>query len=68
MALLAHKFLSNLQFFKVGETVMTKCGYLMLPGTFPDKVISYIDFADQAVVKCNVSVVKMFLWVLTIFK
>ena len=68
MAPLAHNVLSHLQFFKVGETVMTKCGYLMLPGTFPDKVIPYIDFADQGVVKCNISVVKMFLWVLPIFK
>ena len=68
MALLAHKCLSHLQFFKVGERVMSKCGYLMLPGAFLDKVIPYIGFTDQAVVKCNVSVVKMFLWVMTIFK
>ena len=47
---------------------MSKCGYLMLPGAFLDKVIPYIGFTDQAVVKCNVSVVKMFLWVMAIFK
>ena len=36
LALLTHNFLSNLQFFKVGEIMVSKYGYSMLPGEFPD--------------------------------
>ena len=31
----------------------------MLPGVFPDKVTSDIDFTDEAVVQCDVPVVKI---------
>ena len=61
----AHNFLSNLQFFKVGKTMVSKYEYLMLPGAFPDKVTPYIDFTDESVVQsdntCKVPVVKMLL-------
>ena len=40
---------------------MSKYGHLMLPGAFPDKVTLYIDFKDQAVVQCDVPVVKILL-------
>ena len=42
--------------------MLSKHGHLMLPpGTFPDKVTPGIDFKDEAVVQCDVSVVKMLL-------
>ena len=57
--------MSNLQFFKVGKTMVSKYEYLMLPGAFPDKVTPYIDFTDESVVQsdntCKVPVVKMLL-------
>ena len=31
----------------------------MLPGVFPDKVTSDIDFTDEEVVQCDVPVVKI---------
>ena len=31
----------------------------MLPGTFPDNVTPNIDFADEAIVQCDVPVVKI---------
>ena len=40
-----------------------KCGHLILPGAFPDKIISGINFTDKAVVQCDV---KILLWVLLI--
>ena len=40
----------------------------MLPGTFTDKVIPDIDFTDEAVVQCDVPVVKILLQVLVIYK
>ena len=58
MALLAHNFLSHLQFFKVVEITVSKHGHLMLPGAFPDKVTSDLDFTDEAVVQCDVTFVK----------
>ena len=58
MALAAHNVLSHLQFFKVGETIASKYGDLMLPETFPDKVITHIDFTDEAVVQFDIPVVK----------
>ena len=36
---------------------LAKYGHLTLPGTVPDKVIPDIDFADEAVVHCDVPVV-----------
>ena len=37
------------------------------PGAFPDKVTPDIDFTDE-VVQCDVPVVKIFLYVLVIYK
>ena len=31
----------------------------MLPGAFPDKVTADIDFADEALVQCDITVVKI---------
>ena len=59
MALLKNNFLSHLQFSKVGEIIVLKYGHLMLlSGIFSDKVTPVIDFADEAVVQCDVPVVK----------
>ena len=55
------KFLSHLQFFKVGKIMVSKYGHLMLPGTFTDKITPHIDFTDEAVVQCDVPVVKILL-------
>ena len=46
--------------FKVGEIIVSKYGQLMLPGVFPDKITSDIDFTDEAVVDHGVPVVKYF--------
>ena len=35
-------------------------GHFMLPQAFPDKVMSDIDFTDEAVVECDVQVTKKF--------
>ena len=43
----------------MGKIMFSKYGHLMLPGAFPDKVTSDIDFADEAVVECYVSVIKI---------
>ena len=62
MALLARNSLSHLQLFKVGKIMLSKYRHLMLPsGTFPDKVVPGIDFKDEAVVQCDVLVVKILL-------
>ena len=61
MPLSTHKFLSHLKFFKVGEIMVSKYGHLMLPGAFPDKVNPDIDFIDEAVVQCDLPVVKILL-------
>ena len=59
MTLPACNSLSHLQLFKVGK-IMSKYGHLTLPsGTFPDKVTPGIDFTDEAVVQCDVPVVKI---------
>ena len=69
MALPAHNFLSHLQFFKVGEIMVSKYGRLMLPSVaFPDKVTPDIDFTNETVVQCDVPVVKILLQVLVIYK
>ena len=47
---------------------MPKYGHLMLPGVFSDKVAPNIDFIDEAVVHCYVTVVKIFLQVLVIYE
>ena len=42
--------------------MLSKYGHLMLPSvTFPDKVTPGIDFTDEAVVQCDVPVVKILL-------
>ena len=61
MALPARNSLSHLQLFKIGK-IMSKYGHLMLPsGTFPNNVTPGIDFTDEAVVQCDVPVVKILL-------
>ena len=47
--------------FKVGRIMVLKYGHLMLPGSFPDKVTPAIDFTDEAVVQCDVPVIKILL-------
>ena len=37
--------------------MVSKYGDLMLPETFPDKVIPHIDFTDEAVVRFDIPVV-----------
>ena len=62
MALPARNSLSHLQLFKMGKLMLSKYGYLMLPsGTLPNNVTLGIDFTDEAVVQCDVPVVKMLL-------
>ena len=39
---------------------MSKYGHLMLPGAFSENFTSDIDFTDEAVVQCDVPVVKIF--------
>ena len=57
-----YNFSSHLQFFKVGEVMVSKYGHLMIPsGASPDKVSPGIDFTDEAVVQCDVPVVKILL-------
>ena len=68
MWLSPHNLLRHLQFFQHGEKMVSKYGYLMLPGAFTDKVTSDIDFTDEAVVQCDVPVTKIFLQVLLIYK
>ena len=65
---MAHNFLIHLQFFKVGQIMVSKYGHLMLPGVFPDKVTTDIDFTDEAIVQSDVLVVKVLLQVLVIYK
>ena len=61
MALSAHNVLGHLQFFKVGEIMVLKYGHLTLPEAFPDKVTADIVFTDEAVVQCDITVVKILL-------
>ena len=61
--------MSHLQFFKVGEIMVSKYGHLMLlSGAFPDKFSPDIDFTDEAVGQCAVPVVKILLQVLVFYK
>ena len=50
LTLSARNFLSQLQFFKVGEIIVSKYGHLMLPGAFPGYVTADIDFTGDAIV------------------
>ena len=46
----------------MGKTMLPKYGRFMLPSrTFADKVTPGIDFTDEAVVQCDVPVVKILL-------
>ena len=40
---------------------MSKYGYLMLPGAFPDKITPDFDFTDEVVVQCDDTYVKILL-------
>ena len=62
MALSARNSLSHLQLLKVGKMMLSKNGHLILSsGRFPDKVTPGIGFTDEAVVQCDVPVVKIIL-------
>ena len=61
-------YLSHLQFFKMGEIMVSKYGNLMLPGRMADQVTSDINFTDEAIVQCDVTVVKILLNALAIYK
>ena len=41
--------------------MVLKIGDLLLPGVIPDKVSPVINFTDEAVVQCDVTVVKILL-------
>ena len=41
--------------------MVSKYGFLMLPGAFQDKVTPDIGFADQVVVQCELPTVKILL-------
>ena len=49
--------------FSKCEMMVSKYGYLMLPGAFPVKVISDTDFKDDLVVQCVVPIVKILMQV-----
>ena len=61
MALLAHNFLSHLQFFKMGLIMVSKYEHLMLPTALPDKVTVNIDFIVKAVGECDVTAARILL-------
>ena len=54
--------------FSKCEIMVSKYGYLMLPGAFPGKVIPDIGFNDEVVVQCVVPSVKTLMQVLVIYK
>ena len=54
--------------FSKCEMIVSKYGYLMLPGAFPVKVISDIDFKDDVVVQRVVPIVKILMQVPVIYK
>ena len=41
--------------------MVLKYEHLMLPGAFPDEVTPVIDFTDEAVVQCDIPVIKILL-------
>ena len=55
------KFWVIYSFSKWAKKWQTKYGDLMLPGTFLDKMTRDINFTDEAVVQCDVPVVKILL-------
>ena len=64
LPLCGSRFLKNknlFAFFKVVEIMVSKYGHLMIPGAFPEKVVPNIHFTDEAVVQCDVSVLKTLL-------
>ena len=61
-----NNFLRHLHFFKV--IMLSKYGYLMLLGAFPDKASPDMDFINESAVQCYVQVVKILLYVLVIYK
>ena len=63
-----NRLLIHLQIFKEGEIMALKYGHLMLPGVYPDKVTTDIDFIDEPVVQCDFTVVAILLYVLVIYK
>ena len=54
--------------FSKCKIMVSKYGYLMLPGAFPCKVIPDIDFKDEVVVQCVVPFVKILMQVSVIYK
>ena len=54
--------------FSKCEIMVSKYGYLMLPGALPAKVIPDIDFKDEIVVQCVVPFVKILMQVSVIYK
>ena len=54
--------------FSKCEIMVSKYGYLMLPGALPGKVIPDIDFKDEVVVQCVVPVVQILMQVTVIYK
>ena len=43
------------------ETMVSKYGHLMLPGSFPDKATPDIAFIDDAVAQSDIPVIKILL-------
>ena len=54
--------------FSKCKIMVSKYGYLMLPGVFLCKVIPDIDFKDEVVVQCVVPVVQILMQVTVIYK
>ena len=54
-------FLIHFQVVKVRKIMVSKYEHLNPSVGFPDKVTPDIDFTDEAVVQCHVSVVKILL-------
>ena len=62
MALPAHNFVSQLQFFKMDTILVSKYGHLILPSeACPDEITPDIDFTSETVVQCDVPVINIFL-------
>ena len=56
-----HYRCESITIFQNGQTMVWKCGHLILPGAFLDNATSNIAFKDEAVVQCDVPVVKILL-------
>ena len=48
--------------------MVPKYGHLMSPGAFPDTIAPDTGFIDEVVVNCDVSVVKIHLQVVAVYK